>query len=148
MTECSACGAELVSHETRCPICGKPTTYYHRQRRCLHCGTPASEKAITCMMCGKPVDSLPLNTSIFSGSWLGIGLGILIIVGIVLAIIRYHGNFNASADGVVQNTSSSIAPSTRADGYGHTHLTHHPITHSHANANLHAHSLYSRDSAG
>lgn len=113
MTECSACGAELVSHETRCPICGKPTTYYHRQRRCLHCGTPASEKAITCMMCGKPVDSLPLNTSIFSGSWLGIGLGILIIVGIVLAIIRYHGNFNASADGVVQNTSSSIAPSTR-----------------------------------
>ena len=64
-------------------------------------------------MCGKPVDSLPLNTSIFSGSWLGIGLGILIIVGIVLAITRYQGNFNVSADVAVQNTSSPIATSTR-----------------------------------
>lgn len=112
MTECSACGAELASHETRCPICGKPTAYYHRQRRCLHCGTPASEKALTCMMCGKPVDSLPLNTSIFSGSWLGIGLGVLIIIGIVLSITRQQGNFSADAEAVVQNTSP-LPPPTR-----------------------------------
>jgi LysM repeat protein len=42
------------------------------------------------MMCGKPVDSLPLSTSIFSGSWLGIGLGILIVVGIVVGLNRYQ----------------------------------------------------------
>ncbi len=39
MTECSACGAELAAHQVRCPICGKPTVYYHRQRRCLHCAS-------------------------------------------------------------------------------------------------------------
>ncbi len=90
MTECSSCGTELTAHETHCPVCGKPTAHYHRQRRCLHCGTPVAEKAQTCMMCGNPVDSLPLSTSIFSGSWLGIGLGVLIIVGIVVWVNSYQ----------------------------------------------------------
>ncbi len=97
MIECSACGAELKAHQTRCPLCGKPTAFYHRQRRCLHCGTPAAQKAVTCMMCGRPVDSLPLNTSIFSGSWIGVGLGILIIIGLVIGVTRYQGNLNAQA---------------------------------------------------
>jgi LysM repeat protein len=110
MTECSACGAELAAHETRCPICGKPTAYYHRQRRCLNCGAPAAEKAVTCMMCGQPVDSLPLKTSIFSGSWIGIGLGVLIIVGVVIGVARYHGNFVANADEVSQATSPLPTP--------------------------------------
>jgi len=48
------------------------------------------------MMCGKPVDSLPLNRSIFSGSWLGVGLGLLIIVGIVFGVNRYQRGSNAS----------------------------------------------------
>jgi LysM repeat protein len=107
MTECSACGAELTAHETRCPICGKPTAYYHRQRRCLNCGAPAAEKAITCMMCGNPVDSLPLKTSIFSGSWIGIGLGVLIIVGMVVSVTRYQGN-------VIANAEEATQPATRA----------------------------------
>jgi LysM repeat protein len=41
-------------------------------------------------MCRKPVDSLPLDTSIFSGSWRGIGLGVLIIVTIVIGVTRYQ----------------------------------------------------------
>lgn len=49
-------------------------------------------------MCGKPIDSLPLNTSIFSGSWIGVGLGILIIIGLVIGVIRYQGNLNAQAN--------------------------------------------------
>ncbi|MBI1876689.1 MAG: LysM peptidoglycan-binding domain-containing protein [Chloroflexi bacterium] len=110
MIECSACGAELTAHETRCPICGKPTAYYHRQRRCLNCGAPASEKAVTCMMCGQPVDSLPLKTSIFSGSWIGIGLGVLIIVAIVIGVTRYQGNLIANADAVAQATSPIATP--------------------------------------
>jgi len=97
MTECSSCGAELAPYETRCPICGKPTAHYHRQRRCLHCGAPAAQKAKTCMMCGKPVDSLPLDTSVFSGSWLGIGLGVLIIIAIVVGVTRYQNEVNQAA---------------------------------------------------
>ena len=88
--ECSSCGTELAAHETRCPVCGKPTVHFQRQRRCLHCGASVAERAKTCMMCGQPVDSLPLNTS-FTGSWLGIGLGILIIVGLVIGVTRYQG---------------------------------------------------------
>jgi LysM repeat protein len=103
MIECSACGTELPRHETRCPICGKPTAYFHYQRRCLHCGTPAAEKSKTCMMCGQPVDSLPLRTSIYSGSWLGIGLGVLIIVGIVMWAYQYR----AAADETVQAAQAS-----------------------------------------
>ncbi len=89
MTECSACGSKLSPHEIRCPDCGKATAHYHRQRRCMHCGTPAAEQAKTCMMCHRPVDSLPLKNSMFSGSWLGIGLGVIIIVAIVFAFYRY-----------------------------------------------------------
>lgn len=113
MTECSACGAELAAHETRCPICGKPTAYYHRQRRCLNCGTPAAQKAVTCMMCGNPVDTLPLKTSIFSGSWIGIGLGVLIIVSIVVGVTRYQQNLVASAKEVTVQPTSSILTPTR-----------------------------------
>lgn len=113
MTECSACGAELAAHATRCPICGKPTAYYHRQRRCLNCGAPAAEKAVTCMMCGKPVDTLPLKTSIFSGSWIGIGLGLLIIGGIVVGVARYQGNFYASAEEITPKSTSPIPTPTR-----------------------------------
>jgi len=89
MTECSACGAALKNHETRCPFCGKPTVHYHRQRRCLHCGTPAAEKAETCLMCGQPVDSLPLRTS-FGGTWLGVVLGVAVIVGLVVWVNNYQ----------------------------------------------------------
>ncbi|MEW5956419.1 MAG: LysM peptidoglycan-binding domain-containing protein, partial [Chloroflexota bacterium] len=96
MAECSSCGAELTAHQTRCPICGKPTVHYHRQRRCLHCGAPVAERAKTCLMCGQPVDSLPLRSSIFSGSWLGIGLGVLIIVGIVLGLNTYQQRLEAA----------------------------------------------------
>lgn len=49
------------------------------------------------MMCGKPIDSLPLNSSIFSGSWIGVGLGLLIIIGLVIGVTRYQGNSNAQA---------------------------------------------------
>lgn len=110
MIECSACGAELTAHETHCPICGRPTAYYHRQRRCLNCGAPAAQKAVTCMMCGKPVDSLPLKTSIFSGSWVGIGLGVLIIVGMVVSVARYQGNFIANAENAAQTTRPTPSP--------------------------------------
>jgi LysM repeat protein len=40
-------------------------------------------------MCGKPVDSLPLDAS-FAGSWPGIGLGVLIIIGIVAGVFYYQ----------------------------------------------------------
>ena len=90
MTECSTCGTELAQHETHCPTCGKTTAYYQRQRRCLHCGTPAAKRAKTCIMCHKPVDSMP--PSVFDGSWRGIALGGIIIIGLVYAVIRYESN--------------------------------------------------------
>jgi len=105
--ECSSCGAELSAHETRCPVCGKPTIHYHRQRRCLHCGTPAAERAKTCLMCGQPIDNLPLSRSLFGGSWLGIGLGILIIVGIVFVVIRYQGGRGDESRAAAQNRATS-----------------------------------------
>jgi LysM repeat protein len=108
MTECSACGAELAAYTTQCPICGKLTAYYHRQRRCLHCGTPAAEKAKTCMMCGQPVD-MSLNTSIFGGSWRGIGLGMLIIIGLVLWVIPLRWPF---ANEVQPSAQAAIEPPT------------------------------------
>ncbi len=93
--ECSNCGTDLAAHQTHCPVCGKPTAHYHRQRRCLHCGTPAAAQAKTCLMCGQPVDSLPLHQSIFSGSWLGIILGVIIVVGLVFWLDDYQsGNGN------------------------------------------------------
>ncbi len=107
LIECSSCGTELVSHAIRCPTCGKTTAYFHRQRRCLHCGAPAAEKAKTCMMCHQPVDSLPLSTSIFSGSWLGIGLGVVIIVGIVMWVTGAQTDANAVAQIVETNTPTA-----------------------------------------
>ena len=92
MTECSSCGAELAPHETRCPTCGKTTPYYHRQRRCLHCGTPVAEQAKVCMMCHQPVDNLPLDTYHFVHSWKGIGLGVVIVVLIVMTVLGYQNN--------------------------------------------------------
>ena len=109
MTECSACGAELAAHDVRCPICGKPTAYYHRQRRCLHCGMPAAQTAKTCMMCGQPVDSLPLQKSLFSGSWWGISLGVLIVVGIVVGLFRYQ---SSNAQEAQERQSQAPASST------------------------------------
>lgn len=92
MIECSSCGTELTPHEIRCPTCGKTTAHYHRQRRCLHCGTPAAEDVEICIMCHRPVDSFPLSRSIFSGSWLGIGLGVIIIVALVSWVNRVQGD--------------------------------------------------------
>ncbi len=46
-------------------------------------------------MCGQPVDSLPLHQSIFSGSWVGIILGVIIVVGLVFWLDDYQsGNGN------------------------------------------------------
>ena len=120
--ECPSCGAKLISHASRCPVCGKPTLYFHRQRRCLHCGTPAAELAKTCLMCGKPVDSLPLKSSIFSGSWLGIGLGVLIIVGIVVGVTRYQNSNRESAQAAqnLRGTPSRTPTMTLTPGPPHT----------------------------
>lgn len=109
MTECSACGAELAPHEIRCHVCGKVTAHYHRQRRCMHCGTPAAAQAKTCIMCHKPVDSLPLDRSIFSGHWLGIALGVVIVVGIVLSFNRYQ---RAEAVAVSQASATATVTAT------------------------------------
>ncbi|MDX1523143.1 MAG: hypothetical protein R3264_16065, partial [Anaerolineae bacterium] len=87
MVECSACGTELAAHALRCPTCGKLTTHYHRQRRCINCGTPTAEAATTCLMCHKPVDRLPLNMTGFGSSWPGVLLGLLIISGLVYATV-------------------------------------------------------------
>jgi len=107
MIECSACGTELAPHEIRCPTCGKTTAHYHRQRRCLHCGTPAAENAKICIMCHRPIDSLPLSSSIFSGSWLGIGLGVIIIVIIVSWVTRVQGDSSRVARAVEPSTPTA-----------------------------------------
>jgi LysM repeat protein len=39
-------------------------------------------------MCGQPVDSLALKSSIFSGSWSGIFLGVVIVFGIVIGVLQ------------------------------------------------------------
>ena len=106
MAECSACGTRLAPHELRCPNCGKVTAQYHRQRRCMHCGTPVANQAKTCLMCHKPVDRLPLNQSIFSGSWLGIGLGVAIIVILVISFNRYQQIFAIDTAAVVVDTAT------------------------------------------
>ncbi len=61
------------------------------------------------MMCGRPVDSLPLNRSIFSGSWIGVGLGLLIIVGIVVGVSRYQRAGNDSVQ-AAQNPRPTVTP--------------------------------------
>jgi LysM repeat protein len=57
-------------------------------------------------MCHKPVDGLPLDSSIFSGSWRGIGLGVLIIIGIVVIVTYSQAPSNevAAALATVENT--------------------------------------------
>lgn len=62
------------------------------------------------MMCGQPVDSLPLNKSVFSGSWIGVGLGTLIIVGLVLLFYDYQTPSEATAhvaDGPTSTVTST-----------------------------------------
>jgi LysM repeat protein len=114
MSECSACGAALKDHQMRCPFCGKPTVHYHRQRRCLHCGTPAAEKAETCMMCGQPVDSLPLQAS-FGGTWLAIVLGVAIIVGLVVWVNTYQPLYQEPVQAAQTTpTRTAIAATFRA----------------------------------
>lgn len=112
MIECSSCGTGLAAHQSRCPTCGKTTAHYHRQRRCLHCGAPVAERAITCMMCHQPVDSLPLSTSFFSGSWASIGLGVLIIVGIVWWVTGSQGEVNRVAQAEENFTPTATATFT------------------------------------
>ncbi len=51
-------------------------------------------------MCGRPVDSLPLSSSVFSGSWGGIALGVLIIVGVIVGLNRYQNNSASPARAV------------------------------------------------
>ena len=43
------------------------------------------------MMCHRPVDSLPLSRSVFSGSWTGIFIGVVIVVGLVMWVNAYQG---------------------------------------------------------
>jgi LysM repeat protein len=62
------------------------------------------------MMCHQPVDSLPLSSSVFSGSWSGIILGVLIIVGIVVGVSYYQGNVDQVAQ-AVENTPT-LTPTT------------------------------------
>lgn len=72
-------------------------------------------------MCGKPIDSLPLKSSIFSGSWIGIGLGVLIIIGIVVGVTRYQTNGDTparvvAAGGPVTPTLAAAATLTPTAG--------------------------------
>ncbi len=65
------------------------------------------------MMCHQPVDSFPLSTSIFSGSWLGIGLGILIVVGIVMWVTRAQADSNQVVQVIETSTptvTSTVTP--------------------------------------
>jgi LysM repeat protein len=74
-------------------------------------------------MCGKPIDSLPLKSSIFSGSWIGIGLGVLIIVGIVLGVTRYQANGDTPAQVVAAGdppTPTAVATATLTPTAGPT----------------------------
>lgn len=118
--ECSSCGAGLQAHQIRCPVCGKPTPHYHRQRRCLHCGTPAADRAETCLMCGRPIDSLPLPRSFFGGSWWGIGLGLLIIVGIVAGVLRYQNGTGQNARAAARPGQTPTPTMTATPGPTHT----------------------------
>ncbi len=61
-------------------------------------------------MCHKPVDSLALDQSIFSGSWLGIALGVLIIVALVIGFNRYQHDIAAEAASVVDVGTPTSTP--------------------------------------
>jgi LysM repeat protein len=60
------------------------------------------------MMCHQPVDSLPMSNSIFSGSWIGIGLGLVIVVGIVIGVTRAQGISDDVARAVERVTPTSM----------------------------------------
>ena len=60
------------------------------------------------MMCHQPVDSLPMSTSIFSGSWIGIGLGLVIVVGIVIGVTRAQGISDDVARAVERVTPTAL----------------------------------------
>jgi LysM repeat protein len=101
-------------------VCGKPTINYHRQRRCLHCGTPAAELAQACLMCGKPVDSLPLRRTLFGGSWTGIAVGVIIIVGLVVMVDRYQNPDPPPAQAALGSLASATATFTPTSTTGPT----------------------------
>jgi LysM repeat protein len=65
------------------------------------------------MMCHKPVDSLPLNTTIFSGSWKGLVLGVCIIVALVGGATRYQQTPPEPTVVVVIQTPTRTPTSTR-----------------------------------
>lgn len=65
------------------------------------------------MMCHQPIDSLPLNTSIFSGSWLGVGLGVIIIVSIAIWFISVQvDDSQAVTEAVDIKTATPTATAT------------------------------------
>lgn len=41
-------------------------------------------------MCGKPIDRIPLSASTFSGSWVGVGIGFVIIALLVYGVASYQ----------------------------------------------------------
>lgn len=76
---------------------------------------PAAQTAKTCMMCGRPVDSLPLQKSLFSGSWWGISLGVLIVIGIVVGLFRYQsGRAQEAQQTVAAATPTATRPAATA----------------------------------
>ena len=58
-------------------------------------------------MCGQAIDSLPLRAS-FGGSWPGIVLGVLIIVGLVVGFNNYQAP-EQTVGSTIQMTSTSTA---------------------------------------
>lgn len=110
ITECSSCGATLNKYETHCPTCGHETAYYHRQRRCLNCGSPVAQKAEYCLMCDKPVDSLILRRSMFTGSWTGVLVGIMVIMLIVFLVLQ--PNISSRSEAALALTTTATASPT------------------------------------
>ncbi|MFQ5611395.1 MAG: LysM peptidoglycan-binding domain-containing protein [Anaerolineae bacterium] len=106
--ECPACGEPLAAHEAHCPVCGTPAPRHRPQRFCLHCGAPVAHKAKTCFMCSQPVDKLPRRAAPFSGSWLGILLGLAIIVGLVRWVMLTSQP--AAVGAVVVPSSTATSP--------------------------------------
>jgi LysM repeat protein len=64
------------------------------------------------MICHQPIDGLPLDRSLFSGSWPGIGLGVIIIVIIVMTVLGYQNNGPATAQVIRTLTATPIATRT------------------------------------
>ena len=62
-------------------------------------------------MCHQPVDSLPLSTSIFNGSWIGIVLGVIIIGGLVWWVAQSQAEFNLTVQAIIRDTpTATITP--------------------------------------